>query len=173
MHALNYLGKTVFIIAQILFMIFIVRVFIVDVGRVNGRSMYPTFGDSEIFLVNRSAYLLKAPERYDIIQHIHPEKKETLLVKRVIALPNETIEFKNGEVIVSDQEGNMRLLHEEYIPDQGQTYVNFGAPTLYRTLPDEYFVIGDNRRGSGDSRNHGPIKRKVLIGKVYKLPFSK
>ena len=143
----------------ILVIVLLVRTFIVTPIRVNGTSMVPTLEGGEIMLLNK----LSKYKRYDIVV-IDLKEENNDLIKRIIGLPGETVEIKNNEVYINDE-----LLNEEY--GFGITY-NIDKITL---SDDEYFVLGDNRLVSKDSRVFGPIKEEKIKGtaKLVIYPFNK
>jgi signal peptidase I len=124
---------------------------------VSGDSMFPNLHDRDAALINKFIYMVKAPERGDIVVFRFPGTRTDLYVKRIIGLPHETVEIKNNAVYV-----NGNLISEVYIdqPTQSFTY-----PKVI--LGDnEYFVSGDNRAVSNDSRYWGALDKKFIIGKL-------
>ena len=157
------------------------RMYIAEPIRVDGTSMTNTLQDGEIVLVSKLDYLFGEKQRNDIVICRYPGRMNgsvnigaavsldsyTLFVKRLVALPGDTVEIKDGHLYVND----------EMVPDpeyQGSVPRNFEKITLGE---DEYFVMGDNRRTSHDSRSDdvGPISASAIMGKVkcVILPFSK
>ena len=126
--------------------------------RVEGPSMLPSLGDAEYLVVNKLAYLGTDPGRGDVIVFRSPRSPDEDLVKRVVSLPGETVEVRNGQVFVNGQ-----VLDETtYIQNQ----VARNTPAI--TVPaDAYFVMGDNRRQSRDSRDIGAIPRASIVGRVW------
>ena len=121
-----------------------------------GRSMEPSFENNQRLLVNKIAYKIHEPERGDVII-FHPRQGlHTDYIKRIIALPGDTVEIKMGAVYV-----NGVRLEEPYIED---------SPTYtfqeYKVPEDKYFVLGDNRNNSNDSHNGWLVLRENIIGKV-------
>ena len=123
--------------------------------RIDGSSMEPNLHDGEYVIVNRIVYRLHPPQRGDIVVFRRDANRE--FIKRVVAVPGETVEVKGGRVLVNDQP-----IEEPYI----------AAPSAYtmepRTIgPDEYFVLGDNRNNSSDSHNWGTIQSSAIDGKAW------
>lgn len=138
--------------------IFLVRFFILGVGRVDGRSMEPTFSDHQLFGVNKAAYWVGGPRRYDIVQILNPAES-SLTLKRVVGLPGEQVIIKRGLVFVDGRE-----LEEQYLDDLH----SYTDPAMETVLgPAEYFVLGDNRTASTDSRVVGLIRRQHILGRVF------
>ena len=128
--------------------------------------MLPSLGDAEFLVVNKLAYLNTDPGRGDVIVFRSPRNPEEDLVKRIVGLPKETVEIRNGQVFVNGQV----LDAATYIQD------DVARNTPATTVPaDAYFVMGDNRRQSRDSRDIGAIPRASIVGRVWVVywPFSK
>ncbi|QQG49640.1 MAG: signal peptidase I [Candidatus Berkelbacteria bacterium] len=124
---------------------------------VRGKSMVPTFADGQILTVNKIAYVTGAPERGDVVAMFFPGETEKRFIKRIVALPGETISIKQGKTYI-----NGVLLKEPYLKKSVIT-----VPEMERTLVGgEYFVMGDNRGNSSDSRAWGPVPESFVIGKV-------
>lgn len=131
---------------------------------IHGPSMYPTLQDGEPFLSNVAAYLLFGVDRFDIVA-VKDEESGEQWVKRVIALPMETIEVKNNQLYINHQ------VIEQVFLEGGVKTSDFGPITLKE---GEYFVMGDNRENSLDSRKRGAFQRSDILGKyayVY-YPFD-
>jgi signal peptidase I len=127
--------------------------------RVDGFSMQPTLHDQEYILVNRAAYLFQPPQRGDIIIFAYPLDPSQDYVKRVIGIPGDRVQVsQNGVVAVNGVQ-----LQESYVND----LINPYQPTDIKLGPDQYFVLGDNRGDSSDSRAWGPVPRKNIIGKAW------
>lgn len=145
--------------------------------QVNGLSMVPTFQNGEYLLTDKVSYRFGEPQRGDVVVFHAPDAAQCPqgtgcdFIKRVIGLPGETVEVKNGKFLVNDE-----VLREDYIPAEYTTKpgkaTERGAITL-RT--NEYFVSGDNRPYSSDSRAWGPITKKDIVGKAFfrYLPLNK
>jgi signal peptidase I len=139
----------------------LVRDFIFQSVIVSGSSMYPTLFDNSNYWLIRSSYLEHLPQRTDIIAAKDPQDG-SLVVKRIIALPGESIYLNHGAVYVNGQ-----LLHEAYLRNQTPTYAYEKNESEFFVIgKDEYFVMGDNRNNSCDSRTFGAIPRKSIFGKV-------
>lgn len=122
-----------------------------------GPSMEPTVESSQRLLINKVEYAIHAPQRGDIIVFQPPNQQQPDYIKRVIGLPGDTVEVRNGHVYV-----NSRILDEPYIK---------AAPTytfaVKRLAEDNYFVLGDNRNNSNDSHNGWTISRESIVGKAW------
>ena len=139
-------------------LLFLVFRFAVQNYRVDGHSMVPTLQDQQYILVNRAAYLFHPPERGDVIVFAYPLDPSQDYVKRVIGIPGDRVQVKqDGTVIV-----NGVKLREPYITPALNPYL----PTDMVLGPGQYFVLGDNRGDSSDSRIWGPVPRQNIIGKA-------
>lgn len=155
---LHEIVETVFLIAAIYALVDLASVrFYVD-----GPSMEPSFFTGQRIIVSRVSYLLGEPERGDIIVFESPDDpaEDPPLIKRLIGLPGDTVEIRETEVYV-----NGARLDEPYFVNRPCTPSN--CPDNSWTLgPNEYFVMGDNRNRSRDSRRFGPITREHIIGEA-------
>lgn len=132
---------------------------VVTAVEVKGSSMYPTLLSGDRMLLNRFAYLHRMPERGELVVLRDPETHE-LIVKRIVGLPLETIRIDASSVFV-----NGRKLAEPYIGRASKTAVN--EPSVETGVPkDYYYVLGDNRGNSSDSRVFGPVSRESILGLI-------
>ena len=156
----------VFVVAAAL--AFVVRTFIFEPVRVDGSSMLNTLTDSDFMIATKFDYLLGDPERFDIVICDYPNTDDGMYrVKRVIGLPGETIELRAGELYVNGEH-----VAQDFDMTENETY--FGPLTVPEGC---YFVMGDNRNNSKDSRSPmvGPLKRSEIKGHVRCVvcPFSR
>lgn len=143
------------LIIVIPFRLYIAQPFIVD-----GASMDPTFEDGEYLIVDELSYRFREPERGEVLIFKYPLDPSKYFIKRIIGLPGEKVTIKDGVVtIVNKEHAGGFLLNEPYIK---LTKVEEGETIL---KDDEYFVMGDNRLQSADSRIWGPVPRKNIIGR--------
>ena len=126
---------------------------------VQGSSMVPSFEEDQFLIVSRMNYLLGQPDRGDIVVFHNPDDPTEDFIKRVIGLPGETIEIRDAQVFVNDE-----VLDEPYIKEQCSP--SSCNNRIWQLEPDEYFVMGDNRNGSKDSRSFGPVMYNHLVGEV-------
>ena len=151
-----------------------VRYYLIQPFYVKGASMEPSFHDREYLIIDEISYRFNDPVRGEIIVFRYPENPQEFFIKRVIGLPGETVEIVNGEVFIyNEQNPNGIEIDETYLPDDVKTYALNDGQTILRG--DEYFVMGDNRNASKDSRNFGPVNRSFLTGRVWLRgwPFNK
>lgn len=153
------------LVIGLLFKALILQPFIVE-----GSSMEPNFHDKEIMLVDKISYRFKTPARGDVIVFKAPKNPGEDYIKRIIGLPGETVQIAKGEVFI-----NGVLLNENYLPSSEVTDNETGKLLFSQTLKtNQYFVLGDNRGNSSDSRTWGVMPRANLIGRAWWniYPFS-
>jgi signal peptidase I len=143
----------------------ITHYFFYSVLIVRGESMEPNYNDGDVLLVNKITYQISNPARGDVVAMFFPGEASKRFIKRVVGLPGEKIKIANNQLFV-----NGRKMAESYLPKGTVT-----LPNLERSLTvDEYFVVGDNRGASSDSRAWGPVPESYIIGKasqkLYRLP---
>lgn len=134
----------------IIVVVILIRTFIITPVRVDGASMNKTLENGQILLL----YKLGSIKRFDIVV-LDEEIEDEIIIKRIIGMPNDTVEIKNGVLYINDKE-----IEEEYAYGETSDYdkITLGD--------DEYFILGDNRPISKDSRYFGPVKKDEIIGKV-------
>ena len=139
-----------------------IRIFIAQPFVVSGSSMFPTFENGDYLIVDEISYRLGEPERGDVVIFRYPKDPSTFYIKRVIGLPSESIEIRDSVVkIINDQNPEGFTLPEDYVK-------NISKDNLNVNLSDEeYFVMGDNRIASSDSRVWGPVREEFLIGRAF------
>lgn len=148
------------------------RTFLVQPFYVKGQSMEPNFYDHEYLFVDKLTYRSSTPQRGDVIVLRYPRDTTEFFIKRVIGLPGETVEVANGKVRIYNKE------HENGFVLDEKLYLTQDYTTLTDTKTlkdDEYYVMGDNRAASLDSRIFGPLKRSYIVGRVWvrAYPFDR
>lgn len=146
-----------------------IRMFVAQPFVVSGDSMFPTFHDGQYLIVDELSYIINGPHRGDVVIFKYPNDPSRYFIKRIIGLPNEKIQIKDGVVTIINKENpNGFVLNEPYIDEKFVTTYD------YTTGNDEYFVMGDNRNRSSDSRSWGLLPRKLMTGRAYLrlLPVS-
>ncbi|MEK7504934.1 MAG: signal peptidase I, partial [Patescibacteria group bacterium] len=133
--------------------------FLVQPFLVSGASMEPSFSHGDYLLVDELSYYFREPERGEVVVFRYPLDEKKFFIKRLIGLPGETLLIKSDGVYLNTNQGESKL-SEPYAP-------NFStAPTTITLGDKEYFVMGDNRPQSLDSRAWGPVSKKLLTGRV-------
>jgi signal peptidase I len=139
-----------------------IRFFIAEPFVVNGASMDPTFSTGQFLIVDRLTYRFEPPKRGDVIVFKYPNNPETYFIKRIIGLPGETLSIKNGIVtIISAENPEGITLDETYVDSSHRSH----ETTTTIIGPDQYFVMGDNRAQSSDSRVWGALSKDLIAGR--------
>lgn len=134
----------------------VVYIFLVQPHRVKGDSMLPNFFNNELLLTEKVSYRFGEPERGDVIVFKAPKRQNVDFIKRIVGLPGDSVKIENGAVFINDVE-----LDEPY-----ETQKTQGVESLTLSQ-NEYFVLGDNRSSSSDSRSFGPIEKDNIRGRVF------
>ena len=148
------------ILAVVVFLL--VNTFFISVFVVDGWSMDPNLVDKEVILWNKNAYTSADPERGDVVVVNYPGNIKKQYVKRVIGVPGETVEVSEGIVYI-----NSEKLNEGYLGDDVTTEPDFSI----KLKNGQFFVMGDNRANSSDSRAFGPVDKRFVLGKSLKIIF--
>jgi len=152
-----------------------IRYFLVQPFYVKGASMEPNFYDREYLIINEIGYRFEEPVRGDIIVFHYPKNHDEFFIKRIIGLPGETVEIDGGRVVVyNDEHPNGLALDEStYLPEG--TVTTKGLYNKVTLGADEYYVLGDHRSASSDSRAWGVVKKDEIVGQVWVrgLPLNK
>lgn len=136
-----------------------IRTFIAQPFIVSGQSMYPTFDDNEYLIVDELSYHLRKPERGEVIVFRFPQDPDKHFIKRIIGLPGETVSIRDNEVLITTSVDTIKI--EEPYADSHR------LADMTRTLGEnEYFVMGDNRAVSLDSRSWGPLPEELITGRA-------
>jgi signal peptidase I len=136
----------------------VIIIFLYQPVKVEGTSMAPLLSDQERIFINKFVYRFEPIERGDVVVFWYPLDRSKSFIKRVIGLPGDTVEIRDGHLYLNGTE-----MDEPYVP---ASYLD-GSSYAARTLsPDEYFVMGDHRDSSNDSRMFGPVPRQYIYGKA-------
>lgn len=149
-----------------------IRFFIAQPFLVSGNSMSPTFEDGEYLIIDELSYFLKSPSRGQVVVFRYPNDPSKHFIKRIVGLPGETVIIEDGKVVIKNAENpdGFRIT-EDYVKNY-----ELASKSIKTTLSEkEYFVMGDNRPSSSDSRDWGPVPRENLTGSVILrlFPFTK
>lgn len=137
-----------------------IRILVAQPFIVSGSSMFPTFQNNQYLIVDQISYRFNEPERGDVIIFRFPLDTSKFFIKRVIGLPNEKVVIEKGHVTIFDSKGIEQSLEEPYLENMSKDSMSV------ELKPDEYFVMGDNRTASSDSRTWGVLPRENIIGKA-------
>ena len=153
---------------------FSIRYFVIQPFVVDGESMMSTFVNAEYLIAEKITYDFKEPSRGDVVIFRYPKNPETIYIKRVIGLPGETVRIKDGKVYITPETGSEFELSEKYLDSEVRTYTlnsisadNRDEEYIQKVGEKEYFVLGDNREHSSDSREWGFLPRSNIIGRVW------
>jgi signal peptidase I len=136
----------------------VIIVFFYQPVKVEGTSMAPSLSDQERIFINKFVYHVGVIERGDVVVFWYPLDRSKSFIKRVIGLPGDLIEIRQGRVFINDEP-----LAEPYVPAE---YVDLSDYAPLRVRPGEYFVMGDHRISSNDSRMFGPVPASYIYGKA-------
>jgi len=141
-----------------------IRYFIFQPFFVRGRSMEPNFENGDYLIIDEISYRFRDPQRGEVIVFKYPQNPSQRYIKRIIGLPGETIEIEDGKVIIYQKNFGAQVLDESsYLPP----YLETPGDTRVSLDENEYFVLGDNRVSSSDSRRWGPLPREDIVGRVF------
>lgn len=141
--------------------VILIRTFVIQPFLVVGSSMEPNFQEGNYLLIDELTYYFREPKRGEVIVFKYPKNEKTFFIKRIIGLPGEKVIIENGKIKIITPKGEVLNLKEDYIN------VKMGLDYFEKELKEgEYFVMGDNRNFSYDSRSWGAVPKKDIIGLV-------
>lgn len=150
------------LIVLVVLIVLPIRIFIAQPFVVDGESMFPTFHNRDYLIIDELSYRFSEPARGDVVIFRYPNDPSVFYIKRIIGLAGETVHIDHGQVSVTRPDGSTLALDESYVVHEDATY------TLDAVVgPGEYFVMGDNRPKSSDSRVWGMLPRENIIGRAY------
>lgn len=147
-----------------------IRVLIAEPFIVSGSSMVPTFTNGDYLIIDKISYRLSDPKRDDVVVFRYPGDTTKFFIKRIIGLPNETVDIKGNDVTITKGDKVTTLkIDQPFVKNPANNETHF------ELKGDEYFVMGDNRGASSDSRYWGAVKRNLLTGRAFLrlLPINK
>jgi len=159
---LLFIWETLKIVVVALAIVIPIRYFLFQPFLVRGQSMEPNFKDGNYLLVDEISYRFRSPQRGEVIVFRYPKDLSQRFIKRIIGLPGETVEVKDGRIIIYNEKGSVVLNEANYLSlstTSGNLRFSLGG--------DEYFVLGDNRDFSYDSRRFGVLPKGDIIGRVF------
>ena len=167
-----YIWDTLKVVITSLAIILPIRYYLVQPFFVNGASMEPNFHDKDYIMVDKLSYRFEAPQRGDVIVFQYPLDTKEYFIKRIIGLPGEVVQIKANTVTIFNKEypEGLKLDEDMYLPSYQETRDD----VRLRLSDTEYFVMGDNRLHSSDSRRWGPVNQSLISGRalVRLWPFT-
>ena len=141
----------------------VIYLFIAQFHKVSGLSMFPTMHDGDYLITEKVSYKFNEPKRGQIVVLKNPRDNSQDFIKRIIAIPGDTLKIENNSVYVNGQ-----LLSENYLPPNTPTHAGAFVTegTQLKAGSNQYFVIGDNRNHSSDSREWGSITKEEIVGRA-------
>jgi len=141
-----------------------IRYFLIQPFFVQGASMETNYQDGEYLIIDEISYRFREPERGEVIVFKYPQNPSEFFIKRIIGLPGETVKIQNSTIIIENKANPQGFVLDESsylknIPSMGQETITLKE--------DEFFVLGDNRAASFDSRRWGPLPRNNIVGRVW------
>jgi len=161
----SFIFELIKVIVISLIIIIPIRYFLIQPFYVKGASMEPNFYDHEYLIIDEISYRFNEPARGDIVVFRYPLNPQEYFIKRIIGLPGERIQIKDGQVYIYNQDNPDSM-------EVNELYLSIGTKTysmneeIFNLAKDEYYVLGDNRTSSKDSRSFGTVNRSFIIGKV-------
>lgn len=185
-------GRWITELIVIVIIVLLIRAFVTQPYNIPSGSMQPTLLVGDFILVNKLVYRFSEPQRGDIVVFKYPIDPNIDFIKRIIALPGEEIEVRNNQVFINgkplplievgrgEENGVRKVIYEEILPEGRKHKVQFyeDFPFSKRDFgpvvvpPNHYFVMGDNRDNSEDSRYWGFVPRENIVGKAFVIYFS-
>ena len=168
---LNFCWEILKIVIISLAIIIPIRYFLIQPFFVNGASMDPNFFNGDYLIIDEISYRFKEPARSDVVIFRYPLDPSQFFIKRIIGLPGETVKIEGGKVVINNGLEAAFILDEtDYLQDAytvGNVEISLGN--------NEYFVLGDNRQASSDSRKWGELNRRYIIGRAWirAWPFNR
>ncbi len=144
------------------------RIYIAEPFMVSGHSMLPNYRDKDYLIIDRLSYRWHEPQRGDVVVLKFPKDTSQYYIKRIIGLPGEQVRCGQGKVEIIDAEKKQKILEEPYLPPKTQTN---NCKPLQVLGSGEYFVLGDNRTASSDSRAWGILPKDDIIGRAWLRAF--
>jgi signal peptidase I len=185
-------GRWITELIVIVIIVLLIRAFVAQAYNIPSGSMKPTLLVGDFILVNKLVYRFSEPQRGDIVVFKYPIDPNIDFIKRIIALPGEEVEVRNNQVFINgkplplievgrgEENGVRKVIYEEVLPEGKKHKVQFyeDFPFSKRDFgpvvvpPNHYFVMGDNRDNSEDSRYWGFVPRENIVGKAFVIYFS-
>ncbi|MEX1997262.1 MAG: signal peptidase I [Candidatus Andersenbacteria bacterium] len=146
-----------------------IRFFLVQPFFVRGASMEPNFQDGEYLIVDELSYRFRSPSRGEVVVFRYPDNPSQFFIKRIVGLPGDMVIVEDGQVTIQNREYQQGVILDEssYLAPTTRT----SGTVSYTLGTNEYFVLGDNRPASSDSRNWGALQKELIIGRAWIRAF--
>ncbi|MBI4363420.1 MAG: signal peptidase I [Candidatus Doudnabacteria bacterium] len=167
-----FLWDFIKVVAIALAIILPIRYFLFQPFIVSGSSMEPNYSNGEYLIIDEASYRFRDALRGEVVVLHFPKDRKQFFIKRIIGLPGEKVKIDSGRVVIYNEEYPEGVtLQEPYLSNQGLTFPHnadlVGGRKTITLGPDEYFVLGDNRLASSDSRDWGILQRPNMVGRVF------
>lgn len=160
----SYLLELVEVVAIALLIVIPIRMYLITPFFVRGQSMEPNFEDGDYLIIDKLSFRITEPKRGDIVVFKAPLDAKSFYIKRIVGMPGETVKVANGEVTVTNSEhADGWKLNEKYL----ENHYNTPGNIQIKLNVGEYFVMGDNREASYDSREWGSLRADKIVGRVW------
>jgi len=159
----SFLWEIVKIVILALVIVVPIRYFVFQPFFVKGQSMEPNFENGDYLIIDEISYHFREPQRGEVVVFRYPDDPSQRYIKRIIGLPGETIEIKDGQIMIFNQDGIKVLDESNYLSSLTSTPGNMKMTLDF----NDYFVLGDNRPSSSDSRRWGAVPGENIIGRVF------
>jgi signal peptidase I len=164
--AINFILDWVKLFLLALAIVLPIRLMLFQPFVVSGASMDPNFHDADYLIIDELSYKLREPERQEVIVFKYPKDTRYKYIKRIIGLPGEKVDIIDGEVFITKENETFKL-EEGYLSEKVKSEWERNNNFSIQLNKEEYFVMGDNRNYSSDSRIWGSVPRKNIVGKVF------
>jgi len=172
-YILNFVWEILKIVIIALAIIIPIRYFLIQPFFVKGASMDPNFLDGDYLIIDEISYRFNEPQRGDVVVFHYPLDRSQFFIKRIIGLPGETVKIEDGKIFIYSEDTS----DEKVVLDESEYLENaYTSGNLEISLRDnEYFVLGDNRSASSDSRKWGGVNKDYIIGRAWirAWPFNR
>ncbi len=143
-----------------------VRYYLIQPFYVKGASMEPNFHDHEYLIIDELSYRFRDPQRGEVVVFRYPRNPQEYFIKRIIGLPGEEIQIRDGQVVIYNEQNQNGVFINEAFLEEG-TFTYSANQDRISLAVDEYYVLGDNRSASLDSRSFGSLKKQFITGRVF------
>lgn len=170
MRLSSFFGEVIKFVLIAVFVVLPIRLYIAQPFIVSGSSMDPTFVNGQYLIVDEMSYRFEEPSRGDVIVFRFPQDTSKFFIKRIIGLPGETVQLEGTTIHIENAEHPEGFtLDESFLANNSRNFLRI------KLADDEYFVMGDNRPASSDSRIWGPLQKEYIVGRAFMrlLPVNK